>query len=75
MRNAVRDNGRREAAHHQFLTEEIGHPALAQHLYGVIGVMRLADDGDRGRDVADDGPGVPEAGDGAQMALALPAGI
>ena len=32
------------AAHHQFLTEDIGHPKLAQHLYGIIGLMRIADE-------------------------------
>jgi hypothetical protein len=41
-RNPVLGNGRRKAAHHQWLTDEIGHPALAQHLYAVIGLMRIA---------------------------------
>ncbi len=35
--------GNRKVKHHQFLTEDVGHPALAQHLYAVIGIMRMAD--------------------------------
>lgn len=34
--------GHRSAKHHQWLTEDIGHPALAQHLYTVVGLMRIA---------------------------------
>lgn len=41
-RNPILDNGRRKAKHHQWLTEDVGHPALAQHLYAVIGFMRVA---------------------------------
>jgi hypothetical protein len=44
-RNPI-ENGRRKSAHHQWLTEEIGHPALAQHLYATIGLMRLSGDGE-----------------------------
>lgn len=42
IRNPVNYSGRRKAAHHQWLTEDIGHPALAQHLYAVIGLMRIS---------------------------------
>lgn len=35
-------NGKRKAKHHQWLTEEVGHPALAQHLHAVIGLMRAS---------------------------------
>ncbi len=42
VRNPVDDRGRRRAKHHQWLTEDVGHPALAQHLYAVIGFMRIA---------------------------------
>lgn len=38
--------GRRKAKHHQWLTEDIGNPALAQHLYAVIGFMRASDEWD-----------------------------
>jgi hypothetical protein len=34
--------GRRRAAHHQWLTEDVGHPALAQHLHAVITLMRVS---------------------------------
>ena len=36
------DEGGRQRKHHQFLTEDIGHPALAQHLHAVIGLMRAS---------------------------------
>lgn len=34
--------GRRKARHHQWLTDDVGHPALAQHLHAVIGLMRAS---------------------------------
>ena len=40
-RNPKDERGRRKARHHQWLTEDVGHPALAQHLYGLIGFMRV----------------------------------
>ncbi len=33
------DSGRRAVKHHQYLTADVGHPALQAHLYGVIGIM------------------------------------
>ena len=42
--NPKGENGRRPAKHHQWLTDDIGHPALSQHLYSVIGLMRISDD-------------------------------
>lgn len=36
------ENGRRKAKHFQWLTEDIGHPALAQHMYAAIGFMRAS---------------------------------
>lgn len=41
-RNPV-EGGRRRAKHHQWLTEDVGHPALAQHLHAVISLMRASD--------------------------------
>ena len=32
--------GQRENRHHQWLTEDIGHPALQQHLIGLIAIMK-----------------------------------
>jgi hypothetical protein len=42
-RNPVVDNGARKHKHHQFLTDDVGHPALAQHLHAVITLMRISD--------------------------------
>jgi len=39
-RNPKDERGNRRGKHHQLLTDEVGHPALAQHLYAVIGAMR-----------------------------------
>ena len=41
-RNPRDEHGRRRHKHHQWLTEDVGHPALAQHLYALIGFMRVA---------------------------------
>ena len=38
--NPKNEKGRRKATHHQWLTEDIGHPMLAQHLYSVTSLMR-----------------------------------
>lgn len=40
--NPVLESGNRARRHHQFLTDDIGHPALAQHLHAVIGFMRAS---------------------------------
>ena len=40
--NPTKDTGGRAVKHHQFLTEDIGHPALAQHLHAVLGLMRAS---------------------------------
>ena len=36
------ESGRRRGAHRQWLTEDVGHPALAQHLHAVITLMRVS---------------------------------
>ena len=41
-RNPKDEKGQRLAKHHQWLTEDVGHPALAQHLHAVIGFMRAS---------------------------------
>lgn len=41
-RNPKGSTGRRKAKHHQWLTEEVGHPALESHLTGVTALMRAA---------------------------------
>ena len=45
-RNPKNDRGQRANKHHQWLTEDVGHPALAQHLYALIGLMRVSEKGD-----------------------------
>lgn len=41
-KNPKNEKGRRTAKHHQWLTEDVGHPALAQHLHGVIMLMKTS---------------------------------
>lgn len=36
------EGGRRKVKHHQWLSDDIGHPALAQHLHAVIMFMRAS---------------------------------
>jgi len=38
-RNPKDDNGHRRGKHHQLLTDDVGHPALAKHLHAVPGFM------------------------------------
>lgn len=42
-RNPLIETGGRASKHHQWLTEDIGHPALAQHLHALLGLMRASD--------------------------------
>ena len=46
-RNPKGQRGQRKSRHHQWLTEDVGHPALAQHLYALIGFMRVSSDWDQ----------------------------
>jgi len=43
IRNPTDENGRRRARHHQWLSEDVGHSALAQHLHAVTGFLRASD--------------------------------
>ncbi len=45
VRNPKDEKGNRAAKNHQWLTEDIGDPALAQHLYALIGFQRVCPDG------------------------------
>ena len=38
----IPEKGRRGGKHHQLFTDDIGHPALAQHLHAVVGLMRAS---------------------------------
>ena len=42
-KNPSDGKGQRKSRHHQWLTEDIGNPALAQHMYALIGFMRAED--------------------------------
>ena len=41
--NPKDEKGNRKAKYQQWLTEDVGHPRLAEHLYGVVGLMRTVD--------------------------------
>ncbi len=41
-KNPPLQSGRRRVKHHQYLTEDIGHPALDKHITGVIALMRAS---------------------------------
>lgn len=43
-RNPKDEGGRRKAAHHQWLSEDVGHPALSEHIHAVTGLMRASDE-------------------------------
>lgn len=45
-KNPSDGKGQRKSKHHQWLTADIGNPALAQHMYALIGFMRAEDDWD-----------------------------
>ena len=66
VRNPI-EGGRRKAKHHQWLTEDLGHPALAQHLYAVIGLMRISDKWDQFKKMLD--RAYPQRGDTLQLPL------
>ena len=42
-KNPSGSSGRRKHKHHQWLTEDIGHPSLREHLARVITIMQLSD--------------------------------
>lgn len=43
-KNPSDGKGRRKAKHHQWLSDDLGHPALSQHMHALIGFMRAEDD-------------------------------
>lgn len=42
-KNPRDEKGQRQSKHHQWLTSDVGHPALAQHLHATIALMRASD--------------------------------
>jgi hypothetical protein len=67
-RNPI-EQGRRKGKHHQWLTDDVGHPALAQHLYAVITLMRVSNSWDQFKQLWDQAH--PVRGDTIQMPLML----
>jgi hypothetical protein len=63
------EHGRRSSKHHQWLTEDVGHPALAQHLYAVITLMRVSTTWDQFKAFLD--AAHPVRGDTLQLPLML----
>lgn len=45
-KNPVMDNGRRRNRHTQWLSEDLGHPALSQHMFALIRFMRAENNWD-----------------------------
>ncbi|MDH5737348.1 MAG: P63C domain-containing protein [Gammaproteobacteria bacterium] len=41
-KNPNNSKGRRKSKHHQWLSDDLGNPALAQHLHALIGLMRAS---------------------------------
>ncbi len=52
-RNPKNERGRRRAKHHMWLTDEIGLPALAQHLHAITALMRASDGWDAFKQLVD----------------------
>lgn len=46
QRNPKGETGSRKSKHHQWLTEDVGHPALTAHMHAVLGMMRASDSWD-----------------------------
>lgn len=42
-RNPKKETGHRSAKHHQWLTDDTGHPALTAHLHATMGLMRASE--------------------------------
>lgn len=43
-KNPSDGKGQRKARHHQWLSDDLGHPALSQHMHALVGFMRAEDD-------------------------------
>lgn len=51
--NPKNSAGNRSARHHQWLTPDVGHPALSQHLHSTIGFMKACSNWDQFIDMMD----------------------
>jgi P63C domain len=63
------EHGKRRSKHHQWLTEDVGHPALAQHLHAVITLMRISTSWDQFKLFLDQAH--PKRGDTMQLPLMI----
>jgi hypothetical protein len=45
--NPPNEAGNRRVRHHQWLTDDIGHPALNQHIFAVLALMRVSTNWDQ----------------------------
>ncbi|MGD9852456.1 MAG: P63C domain-containing protein [Nitrospirales bacterium] len=66
-KNPPDENWHRKARHHQWLTEDIGHSALAQHLHAVMALMRISKDWPQFTEMLD--KAFPKRGDSTQLLL------
>ena len=64
-KNPKDESGRRKAHHHRWLTEDVGHPALAQHIHAIIGLMRASASWTQFHDMLD--KAFPKRGDTVQL--------
>lgn len=69
-RNPKDSKGQRKKKHHQWLSDDIGHPALAQHLHAVIGLMRASSSWDQFKRLLD--RAFPKKGNTLSLALDEP---
>lgn len=46
-KNPKNENGNRKTKHHQWMTDDVGHPALTAHMHSVMGFMRASDNWDQ----------------------------
>lgn len=60
-RNPKDERGKRRAKHHQYFTDDVGHPALAQHLHAVTALMRVSNSWEQFRKMVD--TAFPKRGD------------
>lgn len=68
-KNPVDEKGKRKNKHFQWLTDDVGHPALAQHLHAVIGLMRASATWDQFKNMLD--MAFPKRGDTLMMPILL----
>jgi hypothetical protein len=68
-RRCDRAGGKRKAKHHQWLTDDVGNPALSQHLHAVITLMRVSRTWNQFKLMLDQAH--PKRGDTLQLPLML----